>query len=172
MAAVAIDRPIRLGVFHTISQAQEAISGLVRAGFAKTQITVLCSDRAKEDQFREYEHQILASDRTLSAVKLGASIGAGAAACIAVAMAGMLGWGGLSAGAVMIPAGTVFGAMIGAMMIHGMEKELAEFYELAVVDGEILVAAEDHSERHGQLLVEAERVLSESGAHPVALAEA
>jgi hypothetical protein len=57
------------------------------------------------------------------------------------------------------------------MMTRGVEKELANFYQQAVLNGQILVAAEDHSRDGGQRLANAATVLAEAGAQPLPLRE-
>jgi hypothetical protein len=57
------------------------------------------------------------------------------------------------------------------MMTRGVEKELANFYQQAVVQGQILVAAEDHGPNHVDRLAEAARILSGDGAKPLPLPE-
>jgi len=77
----------------------------------------------------------------------------------------------LAAGGASAWAGGIVGGLIGAMMTRGVEDELANFYDQAVVRGKILVAAEDRSERGPQTLAAAARVLEEAGAEPMPLGE-
>ena len=79
------------------------------------------------------------------------------------------GVGLLAAGGASAWAGGIVGGLIGAMMTRGIEDELANYYDQAVVRGKILVAAEDRSERGSERLAAAERVLAEAGAEPVSL---
>ena len=57
------------------------------------------------------------------------------------------------------------------MMTRGVEKELADYYDQAVVRGKILVAAEDRNPAGRARLAEAARVLEEAGAEPLPLRE-
>jgi hypothetical protein len=62
------------------------------------------------------------------------------------------------------------------MMTRGVEKELANYYQQAVVQGEILVAAEAPQAGGGDLgpqpsLEAAARILSNAGAKPLELPE-
>jgi hypothetical protein len=68
-------------------------------------------------------------------------------------------------------AGGVAGGFVGAMMTRGFEKELANFYQQAVLEGRILVAAEDKSPYAQESLARATRVLAEAGAQPLPLDE-
>jgi len=51
------DKPVVVGIFATIDEAQRAVGQLLQAGFQKRQITVVCSDDEKEAHFREFERQ-------------------------------------------------------------------------------------------------------------------
>jgi hypothetical protein len=64
------------------------------------------------------------------------------------------------------------------MMTRGVEKELANFYQQAVLDGQILVAAEENNSRDQSLaqrnrptLSQAARILAAAGAKPLLLPE-
>ena len=170
MGTSLVEKPVRAAVFDTIAQADQAVAGLLKAGFTQDQITVICSDRTTEDHYHDYEHQHPAGADTPAATAKGSAIGTAIAGLASLGMASAGGFEGLSAGAVMVPAGAVFGGMIGAMMTERYENELACFYDQAVSEGKILVAVEDHSDRHHELLAEAERVLMEAGAQPIQLA--
>ena len=107
----------------------------------------MCSDETKERYFQEFEHQEPAGTYTATAAITGATIGAllgGASVVVASAATG--GVALLAAGPITAWAGGVAGGLVGAMMTRGVEKELANFYQQAVVDGQILVAAEDTPE--------------------------
>ena len=172
MQTARIARPIEIGVFNTVEAADEAVHGLLDAGFTKEQVTVVCSDETKERHFREYEHQEPAGTFTPAAVASGGAIGAtlGALAALAGGVAtggvGLLFTGGIAAWS-----GGVIGGLIGAMMTRGVEKELANYYNQAVVAGKILVAAELREGDDPQMLMTAAHVLEQAGAEPVPLPE-
>jgi len=164
--------PIRVGVFDSIGSAQRAVKGLLDAGFPKGKISVLCSDQLKERFFREFEHQDPAGTTTPKSAAIGGEIGAvlGGAAAVAAAAA----TGGVTLflyGGIGVWSGAAVGAFIGAMMSRGVEKGLADYYDQSVVQGKLLVAAEDEGPDAAANLAAAERVLSEAGAIPVALSE-
>jgi hypothetical protein len=81
----------------------------------------------------------------------------------------------LAAGPITAWAGGIAGGLVGAMMTRGVEKELANFYQQAVVDGQILVAVEEHSntQRNSNVnwpsLPSAARILADAGAKPILL---
>lgn len=165
------ERPVRAGVFTTVSQAQNAIQRLLAAGFSHDQISVVCSDAHKERYFREFERQSPAGSHTPEAAATGGAIGAtiGSVAAGAVGVA----TGGLPlivAGGIGLMAGAVWGGFLGAMMTRGLEKEAADFYDQAVQSGKLLVAVEDKGKSRAPL-ASAERIFNEAGAEPLPLAE-
>jgi hypothetical protein len=166
----ATQERLEVGVFTTVEDARRAVNGLLGVGFPKEKITVVCSDETKERYFREFEHQEPAGTYTPTATIAGGTIGAilGGATVIASAVAtGSLAlW---AAGPITAWAGGVAGGLVGAMMTRGVEKELANFYQQAVIEGQILVAAE--SSDTGPPLSNAARILKEAGAKPLTLPE-
>jgi hypothetical protein len=168
----AQNRPLEVGVFDTVDEARQAVRGLLDAGFSQEQITVVCSDETKERYFSEFEHQHPAGTFTPAATITGGTIGALIGGLTVVASAVATGSLALwAAGPISAWAGGVAGGLVGAMMTRGVEKELANFYQQAVVSGQILVAAEDHGADSSQMLAKAEQVLLDSGARPLAMQE-
>ena len=170
--ASTLERPIRVGIFTTIRAADCAVDKLLQAGFTRDQISVVCSDQAKEAHFREFEHDEPAGSYTPGAVAAGGAIGAALGGL--TVLAGAVTTGGLAllaAGGLAAWTGGVVGGLVGAMMTRGVEHEIADYYDQAVTAGKILVAAEDHSEAQRQSLARAEQILAECGAEPMALRE-
>jgi len=163
---------LEVGVFDSVDDARRAVLGLMDAGFSREQITVVCSDETKERYFAEFEHQDPAGTYTPRAAIAGGTIGAlvGGLAVVASAMAtGSLAlW---AAGPISAWAGGVAGGLVGAMMTRGVEKELANYYQQAVIEGRILVAAENHDANGRQMLAKAAAILAESGAKPLPMRE-
>ncbi len=165
------EKTLRVGVFSTMRQAETVVHALLDTGFTKEQITVICSNEAREKYFREYEHQQPGGSHTATAVALGGAIGAalGGLAAVAAAMA----TGGTAlifTGGAVAWAGGVVGGLVGAMMTRGVERELADYYEQAVSRGKILVAAEDHdSSRSSEHLSAAEQIFAANGAVPLSM---
>jgi hypothetical protein len=165
------DRPVRVGVFSTIAQADRAVENLLAAGFTAREISVICSDPAKEAHFREFEKQEPAGANTLPAAATGGAIGAALGGL--TALTGIVATGGiglLGAGAIAAGAGGVFGGLIGAMSTRGLEKEPSDFYDQSVQSGKILVAVEVEGEDQSRLAA-ATRMLAEAGAEPLPLPE-
>jgi hypothetical protein len=173
MPAQPNDQPIRAAVFRTVSQADDAVDRLLKAGFTAGQITVVCSDETKERHFREFEHQDPAGSHAPAAAATGGVIGAALGGF--VAMAGAAATGGaaaVAAGAFLAAAGgSVAGGLIGAMTTRGMEKEVADYYDQAVAAGRILVAVEDEGENRAETLAQAEQIFAAAGAEPISLEE-
>ncbi len=168
-------RPLRVGVFSSVAEADRAVDNLLAAGFTKDQISVVCSDAAVERHFHEFEKQEPAGTYTPASAVGGGAIGAvlgGLAAVvggIATGGIGLLATAGIAAWA-----GGVAGGLVGAMMSRGVEKELANYYQQAVIDGDILVAVEvdeDSSATPGRDLARASQVFIEAGAKPLKLSE-
>jgi hypothetical protein len=163
---------IEAGIFSTIDDARRAVHDLLAAGFTRDQITVLCSDQTKEKYFSEFEHQEPAGTYTTTAAVVGGTIGAVVGGLTVLAAAAVTGSVALwAAGPITAWFGGVGGGLVGAMMTRGVEKELANFYQQAVVQGQILVAAEDHGPNHVERLAEAARILAGDGAKPLPLPE-
>jgi hypothetical protein len=170
--ATAVERPYEVGVFDDIAAAAQAVDGLLAAGFTHDQITVVCSDETKERYFREFEHQKPAGAYDAKATVTGGAIGAilgGASIIVSAAVTG--GAAILAAGPLVAAAGGIFGGFIGEMMTRGVEKEPANFYQQAVLQGRILIAAEDKGPRAEQQLARAAGILAEAGANPLPLKE-
>jgi hypothetical protein len=166
------NRSLEVGIFDAIEDARQAVRGLLDAGFSPSQITVICSDETKEKYFHEFDHQQPAGTYTATAAIAGGTIGAllgGLTVAVsAVATGGMALW---AAGPITAWFGGVAGGLVGAMMTRGVEKELANFYQQAVISGRLLVAAEDHTANAPHMLAKAEKVLADAGAQPLPLPE-
>lgn len=160
------------GVFDDVDAARQAVHGLLEAGFTKEQINVVCSDETKERHFQEFEHQEPAGTYTPTATIVGGTIGAALGGIAVVASAAVTGsltlW---AAGPITAWAGGVAGGLVGAMMTRGVEKEIADFYQQAVVSGQILVAVEDARPDNQRSLAKAAQVLAAAGAKPLSLPE-
>jgi hypothetical protein len=57
------------------------------------------------------------------------------------------------------------------VMTRGVEKQLANFYQQSVLNGQILVAAEDHGPHSHERLAEAAAALAAAGALPLPMAD-
>lgn len=166
------DRPIRVGVFDEIAEADQVVHELQALGFRAEQITVVCSSEAVQRHFAEFEHQDPAGTYTPKAALLGGACGAGLAGLAATAIfagAATGGLGLLAIGGIALWGGGVVGGLVGAMMTRGVEKELANFYNQAVQDGKILVAAEQEDPKRHEMLAPAAEIFAAHGSEPLPL---
>jgi len=171
-ADLSLEASVRAGIFSSLTAADAAVQRLLAAGFTTQEITVVCSDEAREKHFRQFEHQDPAGAKAPSTVIAGTTLGAalGGLAGIAVGAA----TGGvplLLAGAAGISGGSAMGGFLGAMLTRGGEKELANFYDQAVRSGTILVGVEIHGPQAEKRLDLAAKIIAESGSEPVPLPE-
>ncbi|MGD9636273.1 MAG: hypothetical protein AB7G28_13505 [Pirellulales bacterium] len=161
-----------VAIFSSVEQAETAVRRLVEQGFDKEHITVICSDWNKEKYFREFEHQEPAGTFTpqaaLTGVAMGALLGGIPVVGAAVVTGSAVLWIAIPAAAGALG---LLGGLVGAMSTRGVEKELANYYQQAVSDGEILVAAEDSGSERQKNLAVAARIFSELGARPLSLPE-
>jgi hypothetical protein len=172
MSTTKADLPVRVGIFKTVAGADRAIRGLLQRGFAREQLSVICSDEHKERLFRSLPHPDIPGSNTVEGIAtggvVGAAIGGLALAATAVATGGaML----LTVGPLLVAGGALAGSFTGAMATRGFEKEVANYYDQAVRRGDILVGVEYEGDDAPARLAEAERVFAEAGAEPVPLVE-
>lgn len=163
---------VRAGVFSSVAAADRAVHQLLEAGFTQNQITVVCSDEAKERHFRQFEHQEAAGANAPAAATAGGAVGAafGGATALAAGIAA----GGLPLaiiGGAGVLTGGVVGSFVGAMLTRGIEKEAADFYDQAVEQGRLLVTVERPDNEPGPSLERAEELLASAGAEPLPLVE-
>jgi hypothetical protein len=166
---VQMPRTIRAGVFNDEGAAFHAVRDLLAAGFTAEQVTVICSDQNVEKRFEAFHHQDKAGEHTPEAAMTGGLLGAALGGLTAIGMVASGGVALIAAGG-FAAFGGIAGSLIGALMTRGMEKELADYYDQAVVQGNILVAAERKEEDAvGPSLDDAARILEANGAQAVAL---
>ena len=161
-------RTIRAGVFTNEDDALRAVRDLLGAGFTVEEVTVICSDKNVERRFEQFHHQDRAGEHTPEAAMTGGLMGATLGGLTAIGLVASGGTALLAAGGFAIFGG-VAGSLIGAFVTRGLEKELADYYDQAVVQGSILVAAERKDDASGASLSEAARILEANGAQAVAL---
>jgi phosphoheptose isomerase len=65
----------------------------------------------------------------------------------------------------------VAGGLVGALSTRGLEKEIANYYQQAVLEGLILVAIEAQGEDREQRLSQAADIFAAAGAKPIRLPE-
>lgn len=164
------DCTVEVGVFDSVSSAKCAVDRLHQCGFTVEEITVVCSDETKERWFKEFDHQQPAGTHTAKSSLVGGAVGAtlGTLAVLgsAVATGSIALW---AAGPIFAWTGGVAGGLVGAMMTRGIEKELANYYQQAVVEGDILVAVAATASANAKELASAAQVFADCGAKPLSL---
>jgi hypothetical protein len=168
---LANHRTLEVGIFDSVDTARLAVDRLLGVGFTVDEITVVCSDETKERWFRPFDHQQPAGTHAAKATVVGGAVGAAVGSLAVIASAVATGSVALwAAGPIFAWTGGVAGGLVGAMTTRGIEKELANYYQQAVLEGDILVAAGPGHEKPSEM-AQAARVLAECGAKPLALPE-
>jgi len=158
------DIPNRVGFFSTAAQADQAIRGLLSAGFTKEQIAVICPEQCK-DQFQGVRHPDPPGSHGVEAAVEGGALGAALGGIALVAAAVATGGAGLlTAVPVLIGGGAIAGGFSSLIVREGYGEGVAEYYEEAIHQGKIVVGVEDESADHEARLALAERILAEAGA--------
>lgn len=157
--------PIHMAVYNDVPSAASAIRDLQDAGFTHDEISVLCSDKHRESLFKEYIHEEPSGSHTDEALNRAglAALGLGGAA----AVTGIL----TSAGTAIFAIGAFAGVaavttFVSLMLTRGTEKELADYYDQAVMEGNILVGVETNDPARQKL---ADEVFQKHGDHPVSI---
>lgn len=162
--------PVRVGVFNRLPAADQAVERLVKAGFDKQRITVICPT-CSVDRFSDVHREEPSGSHTPAAAAGGGAIGAllgGLVAVVGIAATGGIGL--LAVGPLLLGAGggAVAGGFVGAMLTRGIEDEAADFYDQALRKGQILVAVEDDGQ--GPTALErADQIFTELGSEHVSL---
>lgn len=168
-AAESQDKTIRCAVFKTIESAREAVGRLEAVGFTRDQISVLCSDEAKERHFREFEHEDPAGSHTVHSAAAGGMSGAMLGGLVTVGIATVAGIPLVALGPSFLVGGAVAGGLIGAMKTRGEEGALADFYDQALTRGDLLVAVTQEGPDRATRLGQADQIFRECGSEPIPL---
>lgn len=156
-------KAIRAAVFHDVQVVEEVTRRLLQGGFEREQISVLCSDDAKERHFREFEHEDPAGTHTSEEAARGGAAGALFGGLVTIGLATAAGVPLLAAGPSFLIGGAVAGGFIGAMRTRGEEGALADYYDQALTHGDLLVAVEDRQPGNEQRLQQAEQIFADAG---------
>src|SRR5262245_58842150 len=70
------DRPLRVGVFDILVQAEHAVTRLREAGFTDDQLAVACSDEHRQRHFPTVPKIDMPGSRTGPAIAAGGAVGA------------------------------------------------------------------------------------------------
>jgi hypothetical protein len=154
-----------VGVFERPETAAHVVKELLRSGFRKQDITVLCSDETKEAYFHEFEHEMPAGSHNRAALNTAGVAGLVVGGAILLTI--LLKSSGLAIVLVAFAGIAAAGTFVALMMTRGSEKELADFYDQGVVRGQILVALERTGDSAARK--RAEDIFREAGAKPAPL---
>jgi len=165
------ERPVRVGVFSDVEHADQAVAGLLQAGFSRDNLSVVCSDEVIRAHYEGIKTEEPAGAHTPLAVAAGGTLGAIGGLALAAIGSAVGGPAFLAAGGLAFWTGGVVGGLVSAMMTRGMEASAAELYSQALTDNKILVAVESHETDAALTLAKAERILHDAGAEPLALPE-
>jgi hypothetical protein len=164
--------PVRAGVFARVADVEQAVVALESAGFSNQEVVVVCSRKASQEHFGQYARQQPAGQNTPAAAAAGSTLGAALGGVSMLALGAATGGLPLAvAGGAGLLTGGVVGGFLSAMLMRGVEKEAADYYDQAVQQGKLLVAVELQDPSDAGRLAKAERILAESGAEPLPLPE-
>jgi hypothetical protein len=165
------DRPVRMAAYRSVGQADAALRGLHDAGFRDDEITVICP-AALHEKFARFHEVEPAGSHTAAAVAEGGAVGALLAGVVAATAIVTTGGTALAAVGPLVAAvegGAIAGGFVGAMMTRGVERSVADEYDQALEEGQILVAVQATGTDAEARLAAAERALAAAGAHPLPL---
>lgn len=155
----------RAGYFSNVASADDAVRRLLRAGFAKDEIAVICPDEFKSEFHPQVGEATPPGTAAMPAIAGGGMVGATlgglalAATTIATGTAPLL-----AAASVLVGGGALAGSFGGLIVRDGYSKGVGEHYEQAVQMGKIVVGVELQGEHAAERTDEAARILTESGA--------
>jgi hypothetical protein len=157
--------PIHMAVYDDVPSAAAVIREMREAGFTQEEISVLCSDEHRERLFRDYVDEEPAGSHSEDALTRAgvAAVGLGGAAVLT----GLLTSAGTAIFAIGAFAGiAAIGTFVSLMLTRGAEKELADYYDQAVMAGKILVAVETEDPVRQK---KADAIIRKHGDRPVAM---
>ena len=162
-------KSFRVGIYSTITSADNAVTKLLAAGFAKEQINVACTNETFNQHFLEYRHDHTDGSMSNGEVATGAALGAtlGGVAAISIGIAS----GAVPliiAGAAGVAGGSTMGGFLGAMFSKEVENDFSNIFHDDLQAGKILVAVVDKGPEGADKLVKAAEIFNETGSEPPA----
>jgi hypothetical protein len=151
----------RAEAFDTVAKADQAVRGLLAAGFTRDQITVVCPAKFKDQCF----YATPDSEAPKGAVETIARGGAAGAALGGLALAAAVLTGGLSvpAAALLVGGSALAGGLSNLIVSRGYEVEAHDSIKQALHDGRIVVGVDVLGDNSGDRLAEAQRILDSAG---------
>ncbi|MDX1961972.1 MAG: hypothetical protein SFX18_02390 [Pirellulales bacterium] len=158
-------------VASDVALAQKIIEQLREKGFGEEEITIICSDKTKEDYFGKYQHKSTAAEAVPVAASLGGLVGVSLFGLTITALGAATGGIGLIiAGGTSLWTGGILGGLVGAMVNRGFPQEIADYYEQAVANGQLLMVVEARQTSPDQTIARlecAEKIFQEADCNPV-----
>lgn len=169
MSDASTHRPIRIGVYDSLANAEQAFTDLQQAGFTEAELSVLCSDEQQRKHFPPAETEGDEQDPSKAAAVGGAIGGLIGGATATLGLSTIAGIPIVVAGALSAAlAGGVVGGLSGAMAARGLDSKLADYFDQAVSDGKILIGVEPTDSDEARL-AKAAQILKDAGAEPLSL---
>jgi hypothetical protein len=151
----------RAETFDTVGKADQAVRGLLAAGFSKDQITVVCPAKFKDECFCATPD----SKAQEGPVETLAKGGAAGAALGGLALAAAVLTGGMSVptAALLVGGSALAGGFSNLIVSKGYEVEAHDAIKQALHDGRIVVGVDLLGENTADRLAEAQRILDNAG---------
>lgn len=163
-------KPIRVGVYSTVSNAESAIQSLQQAGFHADELSVLCNHEWQKNHFPDEVVENVSDEEAAKSAGTGSLIGALlGGATTAAGLATVAGIPIIVAGTLAgVLTGGIVGGLAGAMAERGFDPETADYFDQSVSQGKILIAVEPANSERSRLDL-AEQLLRDAGAEPLSL---
>jgi hypothetical protein len=151
----------RAEVFDTVAKADQAVRGLLAAGFTMDQITVVCPAKYKDQCLCETPDPKTPEGPVETLAKGGAA----GAALGGLALASAVLTGGLSvpAAALLIGGSVLAGGFSNLIVSKGYEVEAHDSIKQAIHDGRIVVGVDVLGDDAADRLAKAQRILDNAG---------
>ena len=156
-----LPKDTRAEVFDTVARADQAVRGLLAAGFTKDQITVVCPAKFKDQCLCAKSD----SNTPEGAAETIAKGGAAGAALGGLALAAAVLTGGLSvpAAALLVGGSALAGGFSNLIVSKGYEVEAHDSIKQAIHDDRIVVGVDALGDNAATRLTEAQRILDSAG---------
>ena len=166
---IPADEPVIVAaVYADLPRADAVVDALRAAGYTTAEISVVCSDEAKEEHFRRFDHEDPAGDHAGGAAAVGGVLGLAAGGVAALAALATGGLALVGAGAI-AGAGAVAGSFLGVMLTRGEEGALSDFYDQAIREGQLLIGVELSGDDRDRRVAGADALFKAHGGTPVHL---
>jgi hypothetical protein len=158
------ERNFRVGFFNTVADAEQAVNGLLNAGFTKNQLAAV----VPEQFVKEFHSNVPQAQRpgahAAEAIVEGGAVGAALGGVALAATAAATGGGSLLlALPILVCGGALAGGFSGLILADGYGKEIGRYYEEATRLGQIVIGVKSDGPHSTQQLDEAERLLTAAG---------